>query len=867
MGGVEITPIYGVKGNEANDIDFLSPKWMEMLEHTIREATRLGMGVDMNTGTGWPYGGPEVTIEDAATKAIFQEYSLKGGENLSENILVQDAKQKDVATFSKLMAFSEDGKKLDLTNKVAADGILNWVAPAGEWKLIAVFNGKTLQKVKRAAPGGEGYVMNHFSAQAVKNYLGRFENAFASSNTSYPNGFFNDSYEVYGADWTPDMFEQFRKRRGYKLEEYLPDFLLNGSTEISARVVSDYRETIGELLLENFTRQWTNWANKHNSITRNQAHGSPGNLIDLYATVNIPECEGFGISEFHIKGLRVDSIRKINDSDLSMLKYASSAAHITGKPFTSSESMTWLTDHFRTSLSQCKPDIDLLFVSGVNYMVFHGTPYSPKEAEWPGWMFYASINMSPANINLWKEAPGLFDYISRSQAFLQMGQPDNDFLVYLPVYDMWHTQKGCMLTFDIHGMKRKAPKFINIVNRIIDSGYDVDYISDNFILSSVVKNGMIQTIGGTTYKAIVIPAVDKMPLKVMKHLVAMARQGAKIVFVENYPQSVPGFNNWEKNSLELQKEVKKLPTVSSFDEVKISSFGKGTVVTGSDYGQALEACGVAPEEIRTKWSMQAIRRKNDTGHHYFISSLQGKDKEGWILLSVDANEAVIYDPMTGKTGKATVKKENGKTYVYLQMKSGESLILQTYKSQAPQIDNWNYYKPQTLSLGLDKGWNLQFTESEPEIKGVYELEELGSWTELDIPNTKINSGSGLYTITFTLPQINADDWILDLGDVRESARVKINGQEVGSVWAVPYYMHVGNYLKNGENTLEIEVTNLPANRIADYDRRGIEWRKFKEINVVNLSYKKDKYDKWGAVPSGLLGDVKLIPLTIYHPVH
>ena len=75
-----------------------------------------------------------------------------------------------------------------------------------------------------------------------------------------------------------------------------------------------------------------------------------------------------------------------------MLKYASSAAHIAGKTYTSSETFTWLTEHFRTSLSQCKPDMDLMFVSGVNHMFFHGTPYSPKEAEWPGWLFYASIN-------------------------------------------------------------------------------------------------------------------------------------------------------------------------------------------------------------------------------------------------------------------------------------------------------------------------------------------------------------------------------------------------------------------------------------------------------------------------------------------
>ena len=389
MGTMEVTPIYGVQGNDANEIQFLTPGWMQMLRHTESEAARLGMKIDMNTGTGWPFGGPEVGIEDAACKLLIEEYTLKGGERLKEKIEVADEKQRPYAKLCKLMAFrvltdastSKEQKAVrcyDLTSKIE-NGKLVWKAPKGEWRLIAAFVGKTFQKVKRAAPGGEGYVMNHFSAKAVSNYLNRFERAFAGkatdgsagTPTEYPHNFFNDSYEVYGADWTDDLFEQFARRRGYKLEHFFPDFLSKDRTEITRRIISDYRETLAELLQENFTRQWTDWAHKHGSRTRNQAHGSPGNLIDLYATVDVPECEGFGLSDFGIRGLRKDSLTRPNDSDLSMLKYASSAAHIAGKPFTTSETFTWLTEHFRTSLSQCKPDIDLMFISGVNHMYFH----------------------------------------------------------------------------------------------------------------------------------------------------------------------------------------------------------------------------------------------------------------------------------------------------------------------------------------------------------------------------------------------------------------------------------------------------------------------------------------------------------------
>lgn len=309
-------------------------------------------------------------------------------------------------------------------------------------------------------------------------------------------------------------------------------------------------------MIENFSTQWTNWAHGHGSITRNQAHGSPANLIDTYASVDIPECEGFGLSQFHIKGLRQDSLTRKNDSDLSMLKYASSAAHIAGKPYTSSETFTWLTEHFRTSLSQCKPDMDLMFVSGVNHMFFHGTPYSPKEAKWPGWKFYASIDMSPTN-NIWQDAPAFFKYITRCQSFLQMGKPDNDFLVYLPVYDMWQEQPGRLLLFSIHDMAKRAPKFIETVHTISNCGYDMDYISDNFVKSTRCVNGKLLTKGGTSYKAIIIPAVKLMPSEVLGHLLKLAQAGATIIFTENYPQDVPGYGKLEarrKGFAQLQKQ-------------------------------------------------------------------------------------------------------------------------------------------------------------------------------------------------------------------------------------------------------------------------------------------------------------------------
>ena len=855
MGTMEITPIYGVQGNEERDIPFLSPRWMEMLRYTESEASRLGMVIDMNTGTGWPFGGPEVTVEDAACRLLVEEYRLKKGERLQQKIETTDAKQQPYATLERLMAFSDDGQCLDLTDKVK-EGVLDWKAPQGNWRLIAAFCGKTFQKVKRAAPGGEGYVMNHFSRGAVERYFARFEKAFEATKTAYPHNFFNDSYEVYGGDWTQGLFDEFLARRGYRLEEHLPEFLLEDAerTEESRRIISDYRETLGEILLENFTTQWTEWAHKHGSKTRNQAHGSPGNLIDIYANVDIPECEGFGLSDFGIKGLRKDSLTRPNDSDLSMLKYASSAAHIAGKPYTSSETFTWLTEHFRTSLSQCKPDIDLMFVSGVNHTYFHGTTYSPTDAAWPGWKFYATIDMSPTN-SIWRDAPAFFDYITRCQSFLQMGKPDNDFLVYLPVYDMWQEQGGRLLLFDIHKMAERAPRFIEAVHRINDAGFDMDYISDSFVRTLNMRDGLLETSGESRYKALVVPGVRLMPADVLEKLYQLAQEGATIVFLDQYPEDVPGYGDLEKRRAAFKSTWAKLKD--------LQQTGKGHILFGTDYAQTLKQTMAVPETMKTDWGLSCIRRSNEDGYHYFIAALTDRDTEGWIPLSVKARSVMLYNPMDGTSGKARVRQNGEKTEVYIQLRSGESLILKTFTEADVQTENWLYTAPEGEVIDLNGTWGFRFVESAPAVSHVPDSVSLGSWTDEDFDGSCTTMGTACYTTTFRVDNPKAyADWELSLGDVRESARVRINGVEVVTLWAVPYRCKVGAYLRPGENVIEVEVTNLPANRIADMDRRGVEWRIFKDINIAALGYKKGNYAGWTPMPSGLLGPVELIPLKV-----
>ena len=850
IGAVEITPLYGVQGNQANNIDYLSDKWMEMLRFTGEQAQRNGIELDMATGTGWPFGGPWVPLKESACRVVFVEKEIDGEgvwttvgghrgvqpDNTDTSIIDLAPAEKDRknAFLDKVMLYTPDDKAIDVTAYVKDDKLtlatLKTSAVANsqlsalrstsgrsqgensQLKLVAVYIKYGVMKVKRAAPGGEGLVIDHFDRRAVANYLKHIEAAFERTHTPYPHTFFNDSYEVADATWTPTLFQEFEKRRGYKLEDRLPELIAG-----DAAIVSDYRETLGDLLLENFTEQWTAWAHKHGAITRNQAHGSPANLIDCYAAVDIPEIEGFGLSDLGIRGLRTDpgKTRK-NDSDYSMFKYAPSAAHVCGKPYTSSETFTWLTEHFRTSLSQLKPDLDLMFCAGVNHMYFHGTCYSPKNDPWPGWKFYASIDMSPTN-SIWRDAPYFMQYVERCQSFLQWGQPDNDFLVLVPVRDAWKKNtRRLLMQFSIHAMGSLMPEFRQAILDIDRAGFDCDYISERLLLQTTYKNGQLVTSGGTAYKGLIIPGSGEMPEAVKKHIEKLKAQGAHIMY-------------------------------------------------GIDAAEMARAA--KPEVMKTQLGLKAIRRKNQNGHHYFMANLTPQDISKRIPLAVDCKGATWFNPLNGDICPADVNSEG----VAVSLRSGESMILQTFSKAAPQNDKREMTDDKAApqngndrvgtpakDIVLEGPWTLSFVEEAPAVGKTYQLNRLQTWETLD-EKTRVTMGTGVYTTTFKLSKNDRPKahWMIDLGDVRESARVYINGQFIGCAWSVPFVLDCQQALQVGTNEVRIEVTNLPANRISELDRQGVKWRKMEEINVVDIHYKKTLYDQWEPMPSGLNSSVRL----------
>ncbi len=859
FGGLEIAPIYGAKGYEEKYIPYLSPRWMEVLHHTVRQADRLGMGIDLTTGTGWPFGGPQVSLEDAATQAIFRTFRLVSGVPFDEKMIPVDPKQQPARLLS-LTAYDEKGNATLLMDSVTADGVLRWRPDSGEWELYAVFEGKTRQSVKRAAPGGEGLTLNHFSHGALNHYLSRFDSAFGGQ----PHGiraFYNDSYEVYGADWTADLFDEFEKRRGYDLRLHIRAFLSDEHSAYVAQLKSDYRQTLADLLLENFTQPWTQWAHQYGSVTKNQAHGSPGNLIDLYAAVDIPEVETFGSSAFPIPGLRRDSadVRNV-DPDPIMLKFASSAANVTGKKLVSSETFTWLTEHFKTSLAQCKPEVEQCFLAGVNHVFYHGITYAPEEAGWPGWLFYASVNFVPTN-SWWPHLYGLNNYITRVQSVLQTGKPDNELLLYWPIYDNWDDPEGGMITFTVHNIDKwlHPTDFYKNVVDLQQEGYLVDFISDGLLTDATVADGLIHTSPqNTPYKVLVVPVTRKMPVETLKKLLELAHQGATVL-LQSIPEDVPGWGDYQNRHSQFEKvldEMQFFPVGAGIEEANI---GKGRILLSANIVEALQQNNIVGEQV-TQHGLGFIRRKTTDSTYYFVVNHQATAIDRWIPFQSPVDqEAIAMDPQSGRFGRAACRSEDDQLKVRLQLQPGEAIILKFSGSKvAHDIPDWAYIGEKIDEINLTNGWSLDFKEGGPALPASIGKGKLMPWTEYSGEAYQSFSGIAEYSTTIDLQDVHENMHVLELDGVHESASVWINGKEAGLAWSIPYRLRIDHLLKPGQNTIRISVANLMANRIRDMDRKGEEWRRYHEINFVNIDYKSFDASSWEVEPSGLSGEVNIV---------
>ena len=832
LGGVEITALYGIRGAENRELKYLSPQWVDAVRHSVREAKRLGMGVDLPTGSGWRTGGPSVSEADQNTELVLKKEAVEGGSTFSRTF--------DGPLPQALVAYGEDGQVVDLSDRIAAGVPLEWQVPPGKWTLYTSSERWSKDNVKRPAPGGEGRNINPLSRRSLENFLDHFGKALGDAPADGIRCQFHDSYE-YEGNWCDDFFAQFEKRRGYKLQHHLPALNGEGDPDEVARVKGDYRETVSDLVRESLIEPWTAWSHEHGMLSRNQSHGSPANWLDLYEACDVPEIESFG----RLKG---------GDTNRLVFMFAPSAAHVSGKPLVSAESATWLEEHFNETFGEVKEILDRLFLGGVNHVIYHGTAYSPADVAWPGWLFYASSELNPQN-PLWRDFGAVNEYVTRCQSVLQSTRPDNDILLYWPIRDYWHNPRGLRMNLQVHNSRDwldrsecgRAAKWLE------EHGYTFDYISDRQLAKCTAVDGQIESSGKSRYAVVLVPGAKYLPVATLESLLKLADEGATIGFLGSLPTGPPGLvsqdvqTKWDGHMRQLQSGL------------AIQKVGQESVLLSSDWSVLLNAAKVRRESLGSQeHPLKFHRRSWEGGNVYFIKNDSPEPFDGHVAPAVDFASAVIMDPLDGRTGAADVEPmlKPAKS-LRLQLDPGQALFVKTYREPIGDV-TWTYRELAGQPTPIDGMWGVKFIEGGPTLPPPFNTHRLASWTELAGPESEAFAGTARYSIRFT-PDVRARRYLLELGSLADSARVELNGKPVATLFGPPFQVEIGPLLDDN-NRLTIEVTNVAANRIRDLDRRKVKWKIFKDINFVDINYRPFDASKWPVREAGLLGPVTLTPL-------
>jgi hypothetical protein len=352
----------------------------------------------------------------------------------------------------------------------------------------------------------------------------------------------------------------------------------------------------------------------------------------------------------------------------------------------------------------------------------------------------------------------------------------------------------------------------------------------------------------------------------MEKLYALAKEGADIVFWESIPGDVPGLESYEKRreSLDqLKKEIASQETSTA--GIKEFKIGKGRILITNDF-DVLPELNIKKEELLDS-NLPFIRKRIEDEWVYFITNPERKRKEGWFRFNVQGKSVVIMDPMLNKAGIAQSRKSNDNgTEVYLSIAPNTSYFIRIADKRI-KGKKWIYEASGEKSFSLNDSWSVSFVEGGDILPGEINTDSLQSWTLFNNSqfSYKYFSGTASYKSTFTVPEElrDAEKWCIDLGEVKNQARLRINGEMIDTLLQYPFQIVTDKIIKDELNTIEVEVTNLTVNRVAGLEVQGIDWQNYRFGVCLFRWTKKD--ESWEPRSSGLLGPVVISPSYTYDP--
>jgi alpha-L-rhamnosidase len=864
---------------DLKNLPFLSPEMLDDVAYAQSEGRKLGLRIDLTLCSGWPYGGPSISLEEAVTRIRVAQLpvpagatsvavpALQEGESLisadianpatpsATPVAILDTAPPPAPTTSGgrpgYAPPTPEGAALPLASggpaaggpagaggRGAGRGGRGFGGPpppsfdAASAKLLTVSGntaaiepsdkprialffilGHTKQQVKRSAVGAEGYVMDPFSRQATDRYLKTVgDPLIAPFGNTPPYAIFSDSLEAFGADWTPNLPSEFKKRRGYDLIPHLPELAAGGNLAAD-NVRHDYGKTLTELINENYLTPMTDWAVAHRTKFRSQTYGEPAVSFSSQNLASLAEGEGPQWRGF------------------STLRWATSANHVFDHTVTSGETFTWLhSPVFRAIPLDMKEEADVDFIMGENQIIGHGWGYSPPDGEVPepGWSLYAATSLN--NHNPWHPVmPAVTGYIGRMSYLMRQGKPANQVAILLPTDDAWASFAPGRDSVTGVMARWVTP---TLMSTILNAGYNVDFTDAEAIDKVGIKN-----------QVLILPPTDRIPVTTLAKIAAFVAAGGHAIAIGHLPTLTPDGKPLKANMAEIAvvgdeaSLAKALPTSTPPD---------------------FQATGM---DDATKSVVGFIRRKLPSTDFYLVINNSNKPVDLTATFATTHKNAEEWD---GDTGMATTASA-----------AAQSVHLEPYGSRvyvftdAPSTAKKPKDAIQTAKIDISTAWTLSLTginKTQPE-------PFLTDWTA--DPATKNYSGEGIYERDLNLPNPATSPVYLEVDGgkpmaagmrtggrvyafydppVQAAALVTINGQPAGALWHPPYKLDITKLLKVGTNHIEIRVYNTAINAWAalpphDYAPLIAKYGDRFQMQDLNLL---------APVPSGILGQVFLV---------
>ena len=887
IGGVEINPIAFPSYCDSigkPSLQWLSPEWIDMLQICFDEAKRLDMTCDLLVGSGWPFGAEFLNEDERAQIVVNYAETVTGPTTLTivRDSLCTHAMPKVSSPYKGntkelmlLRLYPNPASSVnDGIDVLQTDSVFTIDIPEGDFTLAALVKITGFLEVINGAPGAAGPVLDHFNTEAVNRYLYHMSDQIEAQIGPLKGrirALFTDSMELEGANWTSDMAEEFQRRYGYDITEYMPFILFKIGSMGSAlnyhpvvpvtdefqkwveRARYDFEDFKAQLMQERFTATYLGWCHALGVKARAQAYGRGFYPLENAMGYDIPEGESWTTNWLrHKPGEEMSETDYRRGRAYTMVnKFVSSAAHLADNRMVSCEEMTNTYTVFNMTLEQLKIGGDQSAISGVTHSVFHGFNYSPNlEVEFPGWVRYGAYYSE--NNPWWPYFKYYNDYKARLSYALRHGTYYADIAILNPENDMWST---IGMQNEPFPNTTRAPYKTLIWEAINKCGGGVDYVSENILQQSTVKRGNL-CFNKRQYNTLFLIDVERMHPETAKQLLRFVKGGGKLLCIDTIPYQSLGLSG----DIALKDSIVR----TSFDEIQTYKdrfvFVKPPKEGFIPWYDSLMRTQQLPHYLEIEspdpYVMQNRYTTDDGSEMLFLcNSHRYQSHQTKITFHHELTHRKhpwIWDLHTGERYPLILNEDGSYDF---DLGPAETVLIVFDRTSVSVRDNpkrhlHNDRRELCSAVGvisLSDSWDVELIHARLDTVIHTHFDTL--FDLKDHPETQHFAGTIIYRKTIHCSAVGTHlSTSLDLGLVEGVSEVFVNGQSAGVQYYGRRLYDISPYLREGVNDLEIRVTTTLGNYLKTFS---------KEENPTVWIYVNHPKRDQALQPMGMIGPVTI----------